>query len=276
MQRVDFLGAPGVGKSTLYGALLKRRSRTRTRWLTPSEAKVLVARQRALQGGWKKKLATVGLSFPPVQGVLADYLTRSDADRALRLNEGLGTYLELWEKALGDVLSSRERVLALVSWVHRTSELALFTAYLGNRVVLYDESYSKLICGWLTGLGASMAFITEFFGAAPAPAAVVWLVDPEPESIAPRLLKRVERKHGRDGQGRLQFGGIRWWHEEELSAYVEERLRYDGEAVRVLGERGVPVLRLDVRKPLTIQAGEVEEFLEAECRACPSAKARPA
>ena len=44
MKRIDFLGAPGVGKTTLYNNLLQQRNH-REKWLTLEEAKLLITKR---------------------------------------------------------------------------------------------------------------------------------------------------------------------------------------------------------------------------------------
>lgn len=266
MERVDFIGVPGVGKSTLYKTLLRRRRRWRDRWLTPDEAKVVVARQLALRGGLKKKLTTPGLFVPHLQKILADHFTKTDAHNALRGNNELAVYLELWEKALAStVASTAKRARLLAHWVKWTEDLALLTQHLGNRVVVYDDSYSKLVCGWLGGLEASITHVAEFFRKGSVPAAIIWVKDPEPDRVTQRLIQRSERDHGRDTQGRLKFSN-QWWREEELHVFVRNRVRFDLEAVRILREREVPVLEIEACYSLERQAETVEAFLREQDR----------
>lgn len=56
MNRIEFIGAQGTGKSTLFRHLLRQRS-PRDRWLTPGEARIRVAqrlRRRDLPSWWRR------------------------------------------------------------------------------------------------------------------------------------------------------------------------------------------------------------------------------
>jgi hypothetical protein len=259
MDRVDFLGAPGVGKTTLYAALRQRRHLYRGHWLAPSEATVLVARHLARRSGRASPFMVAGLRVPRLREALTSHLVGAVTERALRRSQDSAAVLELWNEIMAATLPPGERTLAILPWVRRTALLALFREHLDGRTVVEDESYSKLASGFLTGVGASITVVNEFFRRFPAPSAVIWLRNPESPGVARRLVRRVE-KRGRDGEGRLRFGD-RLWHEDELVRYVQERMRYDMEAVSVLKDRSVPVIEVSATEPLERQVEAVEGFL---------------
>jgi hypothetical protein len=269
MDRVDFLGAPGVGKTTLYATLRQRRRLSGGDWLTTREARLLVAGRLARARGRTGWLFRGGLHVPRLREAVTQHLLATHTERALRQSEELAALLELWQDVIAATLPPGERTLALLPWVWRTGVLALFGEHLAGRTILEDESYSKLACGFLTGIDAPVAAATEFFHRFPAPAAVIWLRHPEPAYVARRLVRRVERR-GRDGSDRLRFGD-RLWHEEDLVRYVHDRMRYDMEAVSVLKDRHVPLLEVNATEPTEHQAEAVERFLRTSL-----ATARPA
>jgi hypothetical protein len=269
MDRVDFLGAPGVGKTTLYATLQQRRRPLGGDWLTTREARFVVAGRLARARGPTGWLMLSGLHVPRLREALTEYLLAANTERTLRRSAELAALLELWQDVIGATLQQGERTLALLPWVRRTGVLALFVEHLAGWTILEDESYSKLACGFLTGISAPVAVSREFFRRYLAPAAVIWLRHPEPTEIARRLVRRVEQR-GRDGSGRLRFGD-RLWHENELVEYVHERMRYDMEAVSVLRDRDVPLLEVSAAEPMEHQAEAVERFVRSSL-----APARPA
>jgi hypothetical protein len=270
MDRVDFLGVPGVGKTTLYARLRQRRHLYSGDWLASREAKVLVARHLARGAGRARPLMVAGLRVPRLREALTHHLLTSVTERALRASQDSAVVLELWEEIMAATLPPGERILAILPWVRRTALLALFREHLDGRTVVEDESYSKLASGFLTGVEAPVAVVREFFRRFPAPSAVIWIRNPESPGVALRLVRRVE-KRGRDGEGRLRFGD-RLWHEDELVRYVNERMRYDMEAVSVLKDRNVPVIEVSATEPLERQVEAVEGFLP---RSPAPARSRP-
>lgn len=82
MQRIDFLGANGIGKSTVYAHLLDRRSLSPD-WLTLKEARRTVAVDEFVDGDSLKELAKAASCFIPGVGTLFSHIyTTRAAERA--------------------------------------------------------------------------------------------------------------------------------------------------------------------------------------------------
>ncbi len=83
MRRIDFLGANGIGKSTVYARLLERRTSGGPRWYTLIEAKRKVATDRFLEHRTLKSLAKFGTCFlPRVGDLFAEVYTIRSAENA--------------------------------------------------------------------------------------------------------------------------------------------------------------------------------------------------
>jgi hypothetical protein len=258
MRRVEFLGAPGVGKTTLHGHVRDRRPAA-GEWLTDREARGLVVRKLANAAGWRHRFLSASLQVPRLREVVAEHLLAPGCDQALRASPTYQEHRVVWQQVLVAALPPGEVLTAAGPWARRLGELALFEQVLGGRMVLWDESYSKAACGYLTGIRAPLELLDQVFRLGPRPSALVWVLDPEPDEVAQRLVTRL-RTRGREGGGRFRFGD-RLWTEADLIQYVHERTRYDMEAARILEERGVPVLRVVARSPLQQQAEAVEAFV---------------
>ena len=83
MNRIEFIGAQGAGKSTVLGHMLQQRLR-RDRWLTPGEARIRVAqglRRRDLASPWRRglHLALKWNLLPSKREAAAGWLLRPQA-----------------------------------------------------------------------------------------------------------------------------------------------------------------------------------------------------
>ena len=83
MDRIEFIGAQGAGKSTVFRHLLRQRA-PRDRWLTPGEARIRVAqrlRRRDLASPWRRGvcLALRWNLLPLKREAVAGWLLRSSA-----------------------------------------------------------------------------------------------------------------------------------------------------------------------------------------------------
>ena len=119
MDRIEFIGAQGAGKSTVFRHLLRQRA-PRDRWLTPGEARIRVAqrlRRRDLASPWRRgvRLASRRNLLPLKREAVAGWLLRSSAPAVFDA-------LPPWARALMDLqlaqLAGGERPASAAGSLH--------------------------------------------------------------------------------------------------------------------------------------------------------------
>ena len=119
MDRIEFIGAQGAGKSTVFRHLLRQRA-PRDRWLTPGEARIRVAqrlRRRDLASPWRRGvcLALRWNLLPLKREAVAGWLLRSSAPAVFDA-------LPPWARALMDLqlaqLAGGERPASAAGSLH--------------------------------------------------------------------------------------------------------------------------------------------------------------
>lgn len=258
MERIDFFGVPGVGKTTLYNELLKQRRR-KEQWLTPEEARICIAKSylcsrcNSMREQTRLLLLNV-VKINVVQKRLTERLTSSLAGKALRrrLIEFM-PFIELCAESLGDKNKPPFYRFLLARWfLNNLEEAALVGEFNINKKVLFDESLSQRATGMMPwDYSAGEAWSRKYFELVPLPDAVI-LLRAEPAQIANRIIGRKEQK-------------INFQHRGLTDNEVRERIKIAAMVVKtgagILRERGVRILELDALQPIDKMAEETAFFI---------------
>ncbi len=242
MQRVDFLGASGVGKSTFYKELLNNRTKSAV-WMTPIEAKTKIAYQYIRQNG----------------GSVKEYLFRAMLKRALckRLHPLLvrnilfnqqqesiwrekDRYAQFFETALKGATIKENPCLRLlrIVWFYEALNDVLFIENSKlSGLVLFNDSLSQrfnIILSSSQGYCKTLAF--DYFKNIPLPFGLIYCKLNEDKTIN-RIIKRSTIKTifaHRDIEFEVLFKNI------QLQLSIAEI------GADVLKSRGVKVFEIDM------------------------------
>ena len=280
MQRIDFLGLPGVGKTTLYEALLLGRMRAGRTWLTLREAKFLVARSLAWHAGLRGKINAFRLYLPGLRGGLVDVYARKAAKRAMADNaqewdtlllsgeQEWDALLELFgrapDKHSGQVREKHEHGATLIQSLHITKaapDIALLRAMPMDRAVLFDNSLTQRVCEAASFDADPACRVRYCLERLPLPAGAIHMHD-DIETIVRNIMSRQAERYGLDAEGRVSLLYSRMGPDDlyKFASVMKLALR---EAEEVLQAHSVPVLTLDARTPLSDQAEQVDLFLRS-------------
>lgn len=155
LKRVDFFGAPGVGKSTLYKELIKQRPKSKP-WLTPGEAKIIWAQQYATKNAnTKTEILKAFLLKSNIFKKLHPFLAEQVVKPAMAnmLWDQKNEYADFIEVALsGAAIKEKEplrRLLGLAWFFDVFATAVFFSHMLNNQLVFFDESLCQKVFGVL-------------------------------------------------------------------------------------------------------------------------------
>jgi hypothetical protein len=152
MKRIDFIGAPGVGKSTLYRELLRQRNKG-DKWLTPLEARVRIAKSKSFPGNEKSmrdSIKALILRTGPLK-FLHPYCVKSAQTQQLLIAQQ--HYYKKLPELFCDYMgrSADEPLLKIMraAWLLEDLEvIATINAHSLSEAVLFDEGLTQKIFTW--------------------------------------------------------------------------------------------------------------------------------
>ncbi len=291
MKRIDFLGASGIGKSTIFERLIERRKKfPEPSWLTRIEAKRQIAFGELVERRSPKSLAKAATCYLPRMGqVFVDAYTLRSAERAFA-NEP-GEYGEFFEHCLHHLTGSRRSPASLTSTrantgaratarhvaraprppgyeppVARRAEPTVYVtlSWLFGRIkelclldsvpktVVFDESLAHSTAGLLTDVSTDLAVRTHF-EAMPVPDGLIHLTAPEDE-----ILRRLEERREQRGASTVRHANV---DDHQLRRRTQRLLRISQIGASTLQWRGVRLLSLDALDSPEKNARKVEAFI---------------
>lgn len=276
MNRIEFIGAQGVGKSTVLQHVLRQRS-PRDRWLTPGEARIWVAqrlRLRALPSWWRRGgcLALKWHLLPFKREAVAGWLLQPSAPAVL---DGLPG----WARALMDLqlerLAGRERTASAagplyepeVPWIATRDgltrakaisysleallEMAILEYFHLDAPVVYADG--GLMVNQLGISAAALAELTHGARRHPLlPRGIVYCRLAE-DDLFRRRRERIARGHGQFTERGLNDDALR-----ASCRSMSRQMEHKAEALRTFG---VPVLTLAMVDPPDENARQALAFI---------------
>lgn len=259
MKRIDFLGAPGVGKSTLYKELLRQRKKP-DKFLTPEEAKVEVAKKHLIENKNIKKhfLKSLILNcsiFRKKHCCLAEKILKNEKNEVLWKNKE--KYNEVLKIALrGSNIEEKipyRRFLGL-SWFFDVFQKVLFLEENFDDFVIYDESLSQKIYGLIFSENKEYEdSIVDYFRNCPKPFCVIFC-----RINKKGIFKRIKQ---REKTGKI-IPGHRDVNNKKLEEIIVNQIEVSEIALKVLKERGIHVLEIDMANDIKKNAKEINIFLK--------------
>lgn len=277
--RVDFLGPPGVGKSTLCQAVLSdgdreyRETAPNAKWVSISQARAM-ARQRVfghlvpvmpiterimsflrlLRHGAKSFLFDGHLlPFPtnPISCVEEGLLTRFLEDS----HSCFEALAEQWFDPDMVMPSKALRYSELLAW---TKDWLFLTSQCGNVRILADNSrftrgFAELLSNADCPERRSLA--EDYLSSAMAPDGVIHL-DGDPDLVLSRIHQREQTRNWRN-EAHLELS------DRQLINYTSRRNRINSTAVEFFRSRGVAVVSLEASMSLNENTKKVREFLDS-------------
>lgn len=264
MNRIDFLGAHGIGKSTIYQHLLKRR--TEPRWLTRMEAKRKITTEFVLDDRSPRDLAkAVSCHLPRLGDIFVNAYALRPAEQALArdrgqhseffeycllrdLKEGLVSSVDTGQTTVDTSRTSLNYVN--LSWLFdRLSELCLMEEL--DETVVFDESLSHTTTGLLVE-NASDLTVRTYFDTMPRPDTVIHVHAPA-TTVVDRIAARAKTRRTTLRHQQVDLPALR--------KSTRQALRIAQLGACTLQWRGARLLCVDATAPPEENAARIDEFI---------------
>ncbi len=256
MKRIDFFGAPGTGKTTIYNELFKRRTK-RDKWMTPEEAKGLIAKQYCKQEmkSLRDTILTAVFYMPglkKIKFVISNSILSSSSHEILLQNNE--RHHDFFSAVLnGAAAAEREpahRLLGLNRFFSVCRNVLLIENSPLQRHVLFDESLVQKVYGITNPQKGFFEKATEdYFKKIPLPAGLIYC-KLDPETTYHRIKQRPKI-----------ITGHRDMDEKDLKDIIGAQIEIASIGVSVLRNRGVQVLELYTGTTLAQSVKTVYNFI---------------
>lgn len=256
LKRIDVLGAPGVGKSTIYNELTKRRKKS-SEWVTPEEAALLLAKE------YLTKSSNATLKYFAISTFKIPFLLRFNklfANQIINqygfkfLKEQSSNYNEFLDVALsGALIQEKEPIRRLIgiNWFYGAyKRTLLFENSKFKNIVLFDESLSQKVYG--ITISKKKFFektCTNYFKFMPPPAGLIYC-----ETDLKELFERITKRH-------KIIPGHSDLSKEELREYIEVQAEISEIGKNIIKSRGIPVIELDTINTPVYNAKIIDTFI---------------
>jgi adenylate kinase len=244
VDRIDFLGTSGVGKSTIYNKLVKNRSKI-DNWMTPEEAKIKIAQKYSIQNNAliKNRLIAVSLKvdlFKKLHPILANAVIEKNQEDTIWVNKD--KYTDFFEVALRGANIQEKIPLRRLSGIRAFYATVRDVIFLEHAqipgIILFDESLSLRIYAvtmWRKGYYEEATI--DYFNNIPPPFGIIHCkLDPDKT-----LSRIIQRKN--------TCGNIIQGHRDLDNNHLLEVIKAQNDiaavGANVLRNRGVKVLEID-------------------------------
>jgi len=248
MDRIDFLGAPGVGKTSIYKELLRQRTK-KDNWLTCDEAKVKIAKWYLLRD--KKYLKYVLLKINLLKNInffVADRILEKYYIEFLwnKKNDN-NLFLDIAIKGMFAEEKDSTRKLIGINWFFKVfKEVFLLENCKIPGLFLSDESLSQKAYGLISdNQELSKNLIKDYFNIMPLPSILIYYyTDPN------ILLNRVKGRKKRI----LNHRGL---NDDKLKKVILNYMNILLIAKDILKKRGVPIINIDTNDNIEISSKKI-------------------
>ena len=256
IRKICFIGAPGVGKSTIYKALIEERKQKK--WLTPMEAKFEIAKKYWPQGKSNikdralNKLFLHNFFFTEKYAGLSNYIMKNIVEESFQSMRS--NYEPLFDMAFKglecEVKDSVSRMLAALFFIKTAKNEMFIDSFAVNEPVLFDDSMWQSLRGVKQYFNnfADNRFITKM----PRPDAVIHCF-----SGIDKVFDQIKK---RSNEGKLNT-----CHYSQTDKELYESIKADIENARykteLLEGSGIKVLNINAGLNIADNIKIINEFL---------------
>jgi hypothetical protein len=256
---IDFLGAPGVGKSTTYHSMIKQRYKG-DRWLPLDEAIISIARECSCKNSFNfaEFALKVFVSLPITNRLQVaaskSFLSVLESELAWHSSE---IYNELLFFVLNSALTKEKSPLQIFSglnwFVTVFKKVLLVKNYCDDRIVVFDESLSQKVYG-ITGSQNSICenTVKDYFYLIPKPCMLIYF-RLDLELLYERVIKREKIIYGH-----------RSLNKELLKSKLKNQILIARIGQEIMGERGVKILNVDCSDSVDTNAKAIRDCIKSE------------
>jgi len=256
LNRIDLVGAPGVGKSTLYRELVKRRCAEDT-WMTPDELRLVIAATESVGDVHSTrdfifvKLLNIRI-FKRVHPFLSDMVLSKYPKLFLWENREQEAALDQLLKAIASSPYPANIKLVRYCWLlERSQQVALFQKLAAlHMTVLCDDSLAQqLITLGPWSSEEALGNLNAFYDLLGELSAIIFL-----DADDTVVLERLEtRRNTRINTAHRGLNNL------ELAMEIKKNLKSARQLADSIEEKGIVVIRVNAADPLDEQVRSVQQ-----------------
>lgn len=258
MKRIDFLGAPGVGKTTLYNELASDRN-NQFNFLTPDETKYVLAKRKLISKkktlkDWYKFLLLNSHLYKFTTPDLVDIILKNDIDEYMWSNDFSKFLYSAIQNMNVEEKSIVHRIIGTIEFYNKVSEILYLESFNLRKKVIYDES---ILHGIFTLLyyknkNKSEDIVKNYFGTVELPEIAIYCKAPV-KKIVERIIIRKKKtnklnKSHRDNRELY-----------DVIKFQTEMLEY---ALEILKRRKLEILEIDMGTDVKQNSRKIAQLLK--------------
>jgi len=259
IKRIDLVGAPGVGKSTLYHELLKQRC-DEDHWMTPNELRIVIAATESFKDAHSIKdiifaiLLNIRL-FKRIHPFLSNIVLSKYHKFLLWESREQEAALDQILKAIASSPYPANVKLVRYSWLlERSEQVALLQKLTPlNITLLFDDSLTQQLISlgpWSSQ--AALDNLNSFYDVLGELSAVIFL-DTDSNTVLERLGKRKNKRINTAHRG---------LNDLELAMETKKGLESARQLVDLIERKGIVVIRVNAADPLYDQVRFVNDKMQ--------------
>ena len=254
---IEFFGAPGVGKSTLFNNFISNNKI----WIDSNSAKNSFLKNMLFRqyGSLKVLLLRIGFLTPFLSKLL--YKSMAPSIDKMLIDNFISKYKGFFQDANSTILNSNStenrKIMASRMLLNSMKDYSLFDLTDSTSCILTDESFCQRVYTQLSEFDDAdeSDIVKEYLDKIPLPNGVIYI-----ESSSEKIMERVLKRYRETGQMNYMHQNL---SDEKLLARCNRYRKYAKLGIEVIADKGVPILVIN-NNNLKKNISMVRDFIESQ------------
>jgi len=240
MRRIEFIGAPGAGKTTIFNAMIKKRA-SKSDWLTNHEALILASEECLKSSSFKRKYNQVYnllIKIPILKKLVGKQIFNKYNNEATikYINENKKYFNEVFHLINNNYSCNAQKATYLNNFLNVINEHSFIDYWLGGNEIniIWEESLIHKIFALIDWRDINEDLINRYFEEMPLPKLAIY-IDVNSDQLIKNVLKRESNLN------RLEIGHNHS-DQQELKTICYNTNKVALHARNILKNRGIKVI----------------------------------
>jgi hypothetical protein len=254
---VEFFGAPGVGKSTLFNEVVKKMPKD---WITENQAILNSKRILTTGKGVKSKL----FKFLYTNAKIAKFLSKNHepVNNRILLSNFIKEFSFFYNFSLDSIFNSNStsyrKTTAFLQFLETVKRISLLRKSNLETNILSDESFCQRMFTQLSEEDIDEEIKVEsYFNNLPFKGGIVYVKLNKKEIVA-----RIKKRYKETNKINYMNVGL---SSQELLNQTNRYVGYIKKGIEILEKKGVPILHIDNSLSVEFNSNEIVRFLKNKC-----------